>query len=282
MRHLVPLLALAVLGCSQRTKEVQPAAPAPAPVAPAPAPAPAPVAPAPLADHGAGTRIFGPDVPTDTLALSIAIETLGGAASVILPRGSRLPAEHREVFSTAADDQASVELHIVQGERPFARDNRTLGKFQLTGIPPAPRGVPQIEATFVIDATGVLTVSAKDRATGAYREVRIEAAQAGALDNRAVEQVLASASAHRAKDDVNRDRLAAGLELQTLLYSSRKLIAEAGAKLPAALRERCEREIQRAGQIDPSTSAPAAIRAATSALRAAIHAATTSLYAKPG
>ena len=289
MRHLVPLLALAVLGCSQRTKEAQlePAPPAPAPVAPAPpapapvAPAPAPVAPAPAADHGAGTRLFGPDVPTDTLALSIAIETLGGAASVILPRDSRLPVEHREVFSTGADDQASVELHIVQGERPFARDNRSLGKFQLTGIPAAPRGVPQIEVTFAIDATGVLTVSAKDRATGAYRKIQIQAAQAG-LDNRAVEEVLASARAHRAEDDVNRDRLAAGLELQTLLSSSRKLIAEAGAKLPAALRERCEREIQRAGQIDPSTSAPAAIRAAMSSLRAAIHAATTSLYAKPG
>jgi len=163
MRHLVSLLVLAVLGCSQRTKEAPPT------------PAPAPVAPAPAADHGARTRIFGHDVPTDTLAGSIAIETIGGAATVIFPRGSRLPVEFRDVFSTANDDQTSVELHIVQGERPFARDNRSLGKFQLTGIPPAPRGVPQIEVTFAIDATGVLTVSAKDLATGAYREVRIKA-----------------------------------------------------------------------------------------------------------
>ena len=163
MRHLVPLLVLAVLGCSQRTRQAPPT------------PAPAPGAPAPAADHSARTRIFTPDGPTDTLALSIAIETIGGASTVLIPRGSRLPIEFRDVFSTGADNQSSVELHIVQGERPFTRDNRTLGKFQLTGIPPAPRGVPQIEVTFAIDATGVLTVSAKDLATGAYREVRIKA-----------------------------------------------------------------------------------------------------------
>src|SRR6476659_5268045 len=109
----------------------------------------------------------------DVTPLSLAIETLGGVATVLIPRNTTIPTRKSETFSTAADNQTSVEVHVTQGERPMAKDNKQLGKFQLTGIPPAPRGVPQIEVTFDIDANGILHVTAKDKATGSERSIRI-------------------------------------------------------------------------------------------------------------
>src|SRR5204863_3147887 len=111
----------------------------------------------------------------DVTPLSLAIETLGGVATVMIARNTTIPTRKTEVFSTAADNQTTVEVHVVQGERPMARDNKTLGKFQLTGIPPAPRGVPQVEVVFDIDANGILHVTAKDKATNAERQIKIEA-----------------------------------------------------------------------------------------------------------
>ena len=112
----------------------------------------------------------------DVTPLSLGIETLGGVLTTLITRNTTIPTKKSEIFTTAADSQTSVEVHVLQGERPMARDNRTLGKFHLVGIPPAPRGVPQVEVTFDIDANGILSVSAKDQATGKQQSIKIQAA----------------------------------------------------------------------------------------------------------
>ena len=136
----------------------------------------------------------------DVTPLSLAIETLGGVATVLIPRNTTIPTRKSETFSTAADNQTSVEVHVTQGERPMAKDNKTLGKFQLTGIPPAPRGVPQIEVTFDIDANGILNVAAKDKATGAERTIRIEASSG--LTEADIKRAVEDAAQHEAEDKV--------------------------------------------------------------------------------
>src|SRR5437868_3321154 len=123
----------------------------------------------------------------DVTPLSLGIETLGGVTTVLIPRNTTIPTKKSETFSTADDNQTTVEIHVLQGERDMARDNRTIGKFQLTGIPPAARGLPQVEVTFDIDANGILHVSAKDKATGKEQKIRIEASS-GLSDNRSEER----------------------------------------------------------------------------------------------
>src|SRR5690606_8404494 len=129
--------------------------------------------------------------------------TLGGVMSVLIPRNTTIPTKKTEIFSTAADNQTSVEIHVLQGERPMAIDNKTIGRFQLTGIPPAPRGVPQIEVTFDIDANGILHVTAKDRETGKEQKIRIEASSG--LSEEEIQRMIKDAEAHAEEDRRNRE-----------------------------------------------------------------------------
>jgi molecular chaperone DnaK len=187
-------------------------------------------------------KLFADDVPAGELALTIGIETIGDIATPLFQRGTRLPVSHTEVFSTAADDQSQVEVNVLQGERPLASQNRSLGKFQLFGIPPATRGVPQIEVTFAVDGDGVLTVSARDKATGQSKQVTISG-RTGALDKAAVDKMLADAQAEKADDDLRRDWAQAKNDLDQLIYSSRSLLTAGGGKLSQTTRARVQREI---------------------------------------
>jgi molecular chaperone DnaK len=141
----------------------------------------------------------------DVTPLSLGIETLGGVSTVLIPRNTTIPAKKSEIFSTATDNQASVEVHVLQGERSLARDNRTLGRFQLTGLPPAPRGLPQIEVAFDIDANGIVNVTATDKATG--KEQRITITGASGLSKDEVNRMVKDAEAHAADDKTRREEI---------------------------------------------------------------------------
>ena len=165
----------------------------------------------------------------DVTPLTLAIETLGGVATPMIPRNTTIPTRKTEVFSTAADSQTSVEVHVLQGERPMARDNRTLGKFHLTGIPPAPRGVPQIEVTFDIDANGILNVTAKDRATS--KDQKITITSSSGLSKEEVERMAKEAEAHAAEDKQKREEIEARNQLDSLVYNMEKMLKEHGDKI---------------------------------------------------
>ena len=141
----------------------------------------------------------------DVTPLSLGIETLGGVMTTLIPRNTTIPTRKSEVFSTAADSQTSVEVHVLQGERPLARDNRTLGRFQLVGIPPAPRGVPQIEVTFDIDANGIVNVSAKDMGTGKEQKITITASSGLSKDE--VDRMMKDAESHAEEDKKRREEI---------------------------------------------------------------------------
>src|SRR6185436_9927879 len=165
----------------------------------------------------------------DVTPLSLAIETLGGVATVLIPRNTTIPTRKSETFSTAADNQQSVEVHVTQGERQMSKDNKTLGKFQLQGIPPAPRGVPQIEVTFDIDANGILHVGAKDKATGTEKSIKIEASSG--LSEADIKRAVDDAAQHEAEDKRRKETIEARNQLDTLIYGTRKLVQENAAKI---------------------------------------------------
>ena len=165
----------------------------------------------------------------DVTPLTLGIETLGGVMTPMIPRNTTIPTRKSETFSTAADNQSSVEVHVTQGERPMSKDNKTLGKFQLTGIPPAPRGVPQIEVTFDIDANGILHVTAKDKATNAERAIRIEASSG--LTDADIKRAVEDAAKHEAEDKARKESIEARNQLDTLVYGTKKLVSENESKL---------------------------------------------------
>jgi molecular chaperone DnaK len=165
----------------------------------------------------------------DVTPLTLAIETLGGVATPMIPRNTTIPTRKTETFSTAADSQTSVEVHVLQGERPMAKDDRTLGKFHLTGIPPAPRGVPQIEVTFDIDANGILNVTAKDRATNKDQKITITSSSGLSKDE--VERMAKEAEAHSAEDKTKREEIEARNQLDSLVYNVEKMLKEHGDKI---------------------------------------------------
>jgi molecular chaperone DnaK len=167
----------------------------------------------------------------DVTPLTLSIETLGGVATPMIPRNTTIPTRKTETFSTAADSQTSVEVHVLQGERPLAKDNRTLGKFHLTGIPPAPRGVPQIEVTFDIDANGILNVAAKDRATGKDQKITITSSSGLSKDE--VERMAKEADAHAAEDKAKREEIEARNQLDGMVYNIEKMLKENGDKISA-------------------------------------------------
>ncbi|HLY22064.1 MAG TPA: molecular chaperone DnaK [bacterium] len=167
----------------------------------------------------------------DVTPLSLGIETLGGVNTILIPRNTTIPTRKTETFSTAEDGQTAVDIHVVQGERPMARDNRTLGKFQLDGIAPAPRGLPQIEVTFDIDANGILNVSAKDKATG--REQSIKITGTGTLDKTEVDRLVKDAEAHASEDQRRKDEAEVKNRGDSLAYQTERMLKEVGDKVPA-------------------------------------------------
>jgi molecular chaperone DnaK len=168
----------------------------------------------------------------DVTPLTLAIETLGGVATTMIPRNTTIPTKKTETFSTAADSQTEVEVHVLQGERPMAAQNRTLGKFKLAGIPPAPRGVPQIEVTFDIDANGILNVTAKDNATG--KDTRIQITSSSGLSKEEVEKMAKEAESHAAEDKEKREEIEARNSLDGLVYNIERMLKDSGEKLQAA------------------------------------------------
>src|SRR6266540_991793 len=167
----------------------------------------------------------------DVTPLSLGIETLGGVMTTLINRNTTIPTRKSEIFSTAADNQTSVEVHVVQGERPMARDNRTLGRFHLDGIPPAPRGVPQVEVTFDIDANGILNVSARDKATAKQQNITITASSGLTKDE--IERMKKEAEAHAAEDARSREAIEVKNQCDSLVYSTERTLRDHGDKVPA-------------------------------------------------
>src|SRR5437762_1487071 len=174
----------------------------------------------------------------DVTPLSLGIETLGGVTTVLIPRNTTIPTKKSEVFTTAADSQTSVEVHVLQGERQMARDNRTLGRFHLVGIPPAPRGVPQIEVTFDIDANGILNVAAQDKATGKQQNITITASSGLMKDE--IERMVKDAETHAAEDATRKQEIEVRNQTDSLVYSTERTLTEHGAKLTEADRKAIE------------------------------------------
>jgi molecular chaperone DnaK len=167
----------------------------------------------------------------DVTPLSLGIETLGGVMTTLIQRNTTIPTKKSEIFTTAADNQTQVEVHVLQGERPMARDNRTLGKFHLVGIPSAPRGVPQVEVTFDIDANGILNVSAKDTATGKQQAITITASSGLAKDE--ITKMVREAESHASEDQARRQEIELKNQLDSLVYTTERTLQENGDKLPA-------------------------------------------------
>jgi molecular chaperone DnaK len=177
----------------------------------------------------------------DVTPLSLGVETLGGAMTVLIPRNTTIPTKKSEVFSTAADNQTAVDVHALQGERPLAKDNRTLGRFRLEGIPPAPRGVPQIEVAFDIDVNGILNVSAQDKASGKQQQITITASSG--LNKQEVDRMVREAEANASDDARRRQEIELRNQTDTLLYSTERTLAEHGAKLADAERAAVEQAL---------------------------------------
>ena len=211
----------------------------------------------------------------DVTPLSLGIETLGGVMTTLIARNTTIPTRKSEVFSTAADSQTSVEVHVLQGERPMARDNRTLGRFHLTGLPPAPRGVPQVEVAFDIDANGIVHVTATDKATGKEQKITISGSSGLSKDD--VDRMVRDAAAHEADDKQRRDVIDARNQADALAYQAEKTVQENREKLPAGERSALEAAITQARTAAQGEDL-AAITHATEALQRAAHTVAEWLY----
>ncbi len=213
----------------------------------------------------------------DVTPLSLGVETLGGVMTVLIPRNTTIPVRKSEVFSTAADNQTAVDIHVLQGERPLAADNMSLGRFRLDGIPPAPRGVPQVEVTFDIDANGILNVTAKDKATGKEQKVTITASTNLSQDD--IERMVEEARKHEAEDRKRRELIEARNEADALVYQTEKALRELGDKVPPADRERIEAQIKELKEAQEGEDL-GRIKAASETLQNAFHALSQQMYAQ--
>jgi len=215
----------------------------------------------------------------DVTPLSLGIETLGGVFTRLIERNTTIPTRKSETFSTAADNQTSVEVHVLQGEREMARGNRTLGKFHLTDIPPAPRGMPQVEVTFDIDANGIVHVSAKDLGTG--REQKITITSSGGLSDSDIERLVREAESHSDEDKERRRQVEARNQLDSLLYSTEKTYNEHKEKLGPDEKGELERAIAEAKSALESEDT-ARLESATQSLQTASHKLAEVMYRQPG
>jgi molecular chaperone DnaK len=215
----------------------------------------------------------------DVTPLSLGIETLGGVMTTLIPRNTTIPTRKSEIFSTAADSQTSVEVHVLQGERPLARDNRTLGRFQLVGIPPAPRGVPQIEVTFDIDANGMVNVSAKDMGTGKEQKITITASSGLSKDE--VERMMKDAESHAEDDKKRREEIETRNRADQAVYAAEKMVQDMGDKLSSSDKAAVESAIESLKNAMNANDA-AAMNRAMEQLTQAQHKAAEALYRQAG
>ncbi len=215
----------------------------------------------------------------DVTPLSLGLETLGGVMTVLIPRNTTIPTKKTEVFSTAADSQTAVDIHILQGERPMASGNKTLGNFRLDGIPPAPRGVPQVEVTFDIDANGILHVVAKDKATSKEQSVKITASTN--LSNDEVERLVREAKAHEEDDKRQREVAEARNTADNLVYVTEKTLRDLGDKVPTNDRATVEELVEELKSVK-DTSDLGRIRSVTERLQQATNALAQQMYSQPG
>jgi molecular chaperone DnaK len=215
----------------------------------------------------------------DVTPLTLSIETLGGVATPQIERNTTIPTRRSQVFSTASDSQTQVEIHVLQGERPMAADNKSLGKFILDGIPPAPRGVPQIEVTFDIDANGILKVTAKDKATNRSQHITITASSG--LSDAEVEQMRRDAEAHAREDLARKELIEARNHADNTAYAAEKALRDFGDKVPAEIRSDIEAkvaDVRSKAQADDVS----AIKASTEALGQAIQKIGAAVYQQAG
>jgi molecular chaperone DnaK len=215
----------------------------------------------------------------DVTPLSLGIETLGGVFTKIIEKNTTIPTKKSQVFSTAQDNQPAVSIHVLQGEREFANDNKTLGKFDLTGINPAPRGVPQIEVTFDIDANGIINVSANDKATGKKQDIVITSGSG--LTEAEIERMVKEAEANRESDKKKREIVDARNNLDSLVFASEKMINESGDKIPADKKAELEAAIKEAKEKMASESMDE-IKAATERLQNVSHGLAQQMYSQAG
>jgi molecular chaperone DnaK len=217
----------------------------------------------------------------DVTPLSLGIETLGGVFTKLIDRNTTIPTRKSEVFSTASDNQTSVEVHVLQGERPMARDNRTLGKFHLVGIPPAPRGVPQVEVTFDIDANGIVNVSAKDLGTG--REQKITITASSGLSKEEVDKMMREAESHSDEDKKIRERIEARNKLDSFIYQTEKSLGEFRDRLDAPSAAEIDRALEDAkSKLQNEQAEASELNAAYDTLSTAAHKLAEAMYKQAG
>jgi molecular chaperone DnaK len=215
----------------------------------------------------------------DVTPLSLGIETLGGVFTRLIERNTTIPTKKSEIFSTASDSQPQVEIHVLQGERPMAQDNKTIGRFQLTGIPPAPRGIPQIEVTFDIDANGILHVTARDKATGKEQKIRIEAS--GGLTEQEIQKMVKDAESHADEDKTRREEVEVKNRGDALAWQTEKQLNELGDKVDAESKAKVESALEtlkkalEGGEVS-------AIQSASEALTSVWNEVSSKLYADAG
>ena len=217
----------------------------------------------------------------DVTPLSLGIETLGSVTTVLIPRNTTIPTRKSEVFSTASDNQTSVEIHVLQGEREMAGDNRTLGKFHLVGIPTAPRGVPQVEVTFDIDANGILNVSAKDLGTG--KEQKITVTSSSGLAPEEVDNMVEEATTHADEDKLRREAIDARNQLDSIIYQTEKVLTENRDSIDASSLQQVEDALKAAKEVvDDDYASPEQLRSAVDQVQSASHSMAEAMYQSVG
>jgi len=220
-------------------------------------------------------------VLVDVTPLTLGIETLGGVTTKLIPRNTAIPAKRSETFTTAADMQTSVEVHVLQGEREFAKDNKSLGTFVLRDLPPAPRGIPQIEVSFELDSNGILNVSAKDKASGKSQKITITASTN--LDKSDIENMVKDAESYAAEDKKRRDQVELKNQADSLVYQSEKTIKEFGDKIAADAKSKIETAQEKLKKlIETETFDTNEVKAAMEELQQAVMAASSAMYGQDG